>query len=251
MPRLEGKTAFITGAGSGLGRAQALRFAAEGARIVVADLNTTAANDVVSEIQSAGGTAFAVTVDVTDEESVKTAVECSLEKFGRIHILSNTAGAWDGKAQSLDTSRMLWDKTIAVNLTSVFIVTNALLAHMVANCGGVILNISSGAGLRGGGGGAAYTSSKHGVVGYTRQLAAGYGNLGIRANAIAPGLIDTPMTAEFSSDESLQAILRSKPAGRIGRAEDVANAALFLVSDEADYIHGVTLPVDGGVVETL
>lgn len=250
MARLQGKTAFITGSGSGLGRAQALRFASEAASIVVADLNFAAAAGVASEIEKAGGTAFATVIDVTDEQSVRAAVDSAITTFGRIDILSNTAGAFDNFSQSLDTTRAQWDKILAVNLTSLFIVTNALLPHMLANGRGVILNMSSGAGFRGGGGGAAYTSSKHGVIGYTRQLAAGYGKLGIRAIAIAPGLIDTPMVAAFSSDDATKAMLSSKPAGRLGTSDDIANAALFLVSDEADFIHGVTLPVDGGLAET-
>jgi 3-oxoacyl-[acyl-carrier protein] reductase len=251
MARIQGKVAFITGAASGLGRAQALRFAEEGALVVVADLNLEAAVKVASEIEQNGGKALAVAINVTDETSVQAAVKEAIARFSRIDILSNTAGAFDHFTQTLDTSRDLWDKIIAVNLTSLFIVTNAILPYMIENGGGVVLNIASGAGLRGGGGGAAYTSTKHGVVGYTRQLAAGYGKKGIRANAIAPGLIDTPMVASFSSDESTKANLASKPAGRLGTSEDIANAALFLVSDEADFIHGVTLPVDGGANETL
>ena len=251
MPRLQDKIAFITGGGSGLGRAQALRFASEGASIVVADLNADAAAKVAAEVEAAGGKALAVSIDVTDEAIVKAAVKQAIEVFGRIDILSNTAGAFDNFVQSLDMSRETWDRIVAVNLTSLFIVSNAVLPHMIEQGGGVVLNIASGAGLRGGGGGAAYTSTKHGVVGYTRQLSAGYGKHGIRVNAIAPGLIDTPMVSSFSSGSATQAGLASKPAGRIGVPLDIANAALFLVSDEADFIHGVTLPVDGGLIETL
>ncbi|WP_454858863.1 SDR family NAD(P)-dependent oxidoreductase [Rhizobium binxianense] len=251
MRRLEGKSALITGGGSGLGRAQALRFAAEGAAVAIADINFAAAEATVKEIADDGGTAVAISIDVTDDASVKLAVQSAIDALGGIDILSNTAGAFDNFAQSLDTTRELWDKIVAINLTSLFLVCNAVLPHMIEKGHGVILNITSGAGLRGGGGGAAYTSTKHGVVGYTRQLAAAYGHKGIRVNAIAPGLIDTPMVAHFSSDAGTKAGLASKPAGRIGTPEDIANAALFLVSDEADFIHAITLPVDGGLIETL
>jgi 3-oxoacyl-[acyl-carrier protein] reductase len=251
MNRLEGRIALITGAASGIGRAQALLFAREGAAVVAADLNGDGAEQVVSEIQAAGGTGLAVKMDVSDEQSVRAAVETAAARFGRIDILSNTAGTFDNYQQTLDTPRELWDKVIAVNLTSLYLVTNAVLPIMLANGGGKVVSIASGAGLMGGGGGAAYTSTKHAVIGYTRQLAAGYGKQGIRANAIAPGLIDTPMVADVSHTEETTAWLANQPGGRLGRPEDIANAALFLVSDESDYIHAVTLPVDGGLINTL
>jgi 3-oxoacyl-[acyl-carrier protein] reductase len=249
--RLEGKIALITGAASGIGRAQALLFAREGAAVVAADLNGDGAEQVVSEIQAEGGTGLAVMVDVSDQHSVQAAVDTAVARFGRIDILSNTAGAFDHYRQTLDTPRELWDKLIAVNLTSQYLVSNAVLPIMLANGGGRVVSIASGAGLMGGGGGAAYTSTKHAVIGYTRQLAAGYGKQGIRANAIAPGLIDTPMVADVSHTEETQAWLATQPGVRLGRPEDIANAALFLVSDESDYIHAVTLPVDGGLINTL
>jgi 3-oxoacyl-[acyl-carrier protein] reductase len=138
-----------------------------------------------------------------------------------------------------------------VNLTGVHLVTTAVLPITLENGNGRIVNIASGAGLLGGGGRAAYTSTKHAVVGYTNQLAAGYGKQGIRGNAIAPGLIDTPMVADVSKTPETQAWLATQPGTRLGRPEDIAYAALFLVSDESEYIHAVTLPVDGGLVNTL
>jgi 3-oxoacyl-[acyl-carrier protein] reductase len=251
MNRLEGRIALITGAASGIGRAQALLFAREGAAVVAADLNGDGAEQVVSEIQAAGGTGLAVRMDVSDEQSVRAAVETAAARFGRIDILSNTAGTFDQYQQTLDTPRELWDRVIAVNLTGLYLVTNAVLPMMLAHGGGKVVSIASGAGLMGGGGGAGYTSTKHAVIGYTRQLAAGYGKQGIRANAIAPGLIDTPMVADVSHTEETTAWLANQPGGRLGRPEDIANAALFLVSDESDYIHAVTLPVDGGLINTL
>jgi 3-oxoacyl-[acyl-carrier protein] reductase len=246
MNRLEGKTAFVTGGGSGIGRAQALRFAREGAVVIVADINADTAANVAAEIRTAGGAAFSSQIDISDVSNVGGAVSAAIEQAGRINILSNTAGMYDGGMHTLQTSTELWEKTLSVNLTGMFHVTKALLPHMIANGGGVVLNISSGAGLRGGAGGAAYTASKHGVVGFTRQLTAEYGPKGIRAVGIAPGLIDTPMVAHLTADPSFVAKVAMRPAGRMGTPEDIANAALFLVSDESDYVHGVTLAVDGG-----
>jgi 3-oxoacyl-[acyl-carrier protein] reductase len=251
MQRLEGRTAFITGAASGLGKAQALRFAKEGARIVAADLNEGGAKATSAEIEAAGGQAIGVAIDVTDERSVETAVARAMDAFGAVDTLSNTAGVFDDFVQLIETSRATFDNVLKVNLDGMFNVTKALIPHMIENGKGVIVNIASGAGLRGGGGGIAYTTSKHGVVGFTRQLAAAYGDQGIRVNAIAPGLIDTPMVAGFSATEETKAGLAAQPAGRLGRPEDVANAALFLASDEADFIHAATLSVDGGQVDTL
>lgn len=251
MSRLEGRTAFITGAASGLGKAQALRFAQEGARVIAADLNEEGAQATASEIVAAGGSAIGTRIDVTDEESVAAAVTYALAEFDAIDILSNTAGMFDGFLQLLDTPKSAFDKVLDVNLDGMFNVSKALIPHMIANGKGSIVNIASGAGLRGGGGGIAYTTSKHGVVGFTRQLAAAYGSQGVRVNAIAPGLIDTPMVADFSADADTQAGLAAQPGGRLGRPEDIANAALFLVSDEADFIHAATLSVDGGQVDTF
>lgn len=152
MNRLEGRIALITGAASGIGRAQALLFAREGAAVVAGDLNGDGAEQVVSEIQAAGGTGLAVKMDVSDEQSVRAAVETAVARFGRIDILSNTAGTFDHYRQTLDTPRELWDKVLAVNLTSLYLVTNAVLPIMLANGGGRVVSIASGAGLMGGGG---------------------------------------------------------------------------------------------------
>jgi 3-oxoacyl-[acyl-carrier protein] reductase len=251
MTRLKDKVAFVTGGAAGIGRAQAIRFAQEGASVLIADRDFQGAVRLANEIKGRGGYAEPVEIDVTDDKSIQSAVAKALDTYGRIDILSNTAGAFDGFTQTLDTSRELWDRVIAVNLTSIYLVTNAVISHMIHADGGVVLNVTSAAGLRGGGGGASYTSSKHAVVGYTRQLAAAYGRLGIRANAIAPGLIDTAMVADFSSSPETKAMYEAKPAGRLGTADDIANAALFLVSDEASFIHGVTLEVDGGMTNVF
>lgn len=250
MQRLQDRAALITGAASGIGKAQALRFAQEGARVVIGDRDGEGAERVAQEIRAAGGQAIGIAMDVTDVESVAAAVQQGLDAYGVIDTLSNTAGFFDNFTQLIDADRALFDKVMDINVTGIFNVTKAILPCMLENRKGVILNIASAAGLRGGGGGIGYTTSKHAVIGFTRQLAAAYGSQGIRVNAIAPGLIDTAMVAGFSRSEKLQARMAAKPAGRMGRVEDVANAALFLVSDEADFIHATTLSVDGGGADT-
>jgi 3-oxoacyl-[acyl-carrier protein] reductase len=251
VTRLEGRTAFITGGASGLGRAQAIRFAQEGAQVVVADLNEEGAKSVVAEIEAAGGEAIAVSLNVADAESVKTAVERAIERFGKIDVLSNTAGIFDGAAQLGDAALESFRKVFQVNVDGMFSVSKAVLPHMLELGKGSIINFSSNAGLRGGAGGIAYTTSKHAVIGFTRQMAAAYGKQGIRVNAIAPGMIQTPMAGDFVHTPEGKALFEAQPAGRLGQPEDIANAALFLASDESDFIHAVTLSVDGGMVDTF
>lgn len=246
MKRLAGKVALITGAGSGIGRAQALRFAGEGCAVVVSDLNPEAADQVAADVREQGGNGMPVRLDVTDPASARAAVDDALRMFGKLDILSNTAGMADNLAGMIETTPALWHRILSVNLTGMFNVTQAVLPAMLARGSGVVLNIASGASFRGGMGGISYTSAKHGVVGFTRQLTAEFGRRGIRAIGIAPGLIDTPMAAEFLADSDFRAKAADRPAGRVGTPADIANAALFLVSDESDYIHGVTLAVDGG-----
>jgi 3-oxoacyl-[acyl-carrier protein] reductase len=246
--RLEGKVAFVTGAASGIGRAQAIRFAEEGASVIVADLTKEGVDAVVAEITASGGNALGVVVDITDEASVKSGVDAAIAKFGRITTLCNTAGVFDQLAQTLETSRKVWDELITVNLTGLFIMTNAVLPHLIENGGGVVLSMSSAAGLRGGGGGAGYTTTKHGIVGYTRQLAAAYSAQGVRAMAIAPGAVNTPMIAEILKVSAQAQGLASSEAGpRIAQPEDIAAASAFLVSDEATFINGIVLPIDSGM----
>jgi 3-oxoacyl-[acyl-carrier protein] reductase len=245
--RLDGKVAFITGAASGIGRAQAIRFAREGASVIVADLTQAGVDAVVATITAEGGDALGVVVDITDEASVARGVDAAIAKYGRITTLCNTAGVFDELVQTLDTPRALWDKLLTVNLTGLFLMTNAVLPHLIDNGGGVVLNMASGAGLRGGGGGAAYTTTKHGIVGYTRQLSAAYSPQGIRSVALAPGAVNTPMIAAIlQQSQQAQDIVASVAGPGIAEPEDIANASVFLVSDEAAFINGVILPVDSG-----
>jgi 3-oxoacyl-[acyl-carrier protein] reductase len=248
MGKLDGKVAFITGAASGLGKAQATLFVKEGAKVVLADLNFDGVKNLADELSETGENVLPVKVNVTDRNSVQEAVKLSVEKFNGIDILSNTAGAFDGFKNLLDTNDELWGKVVNINLNSLYIVTQEVLPVMLKRGKGNVISISSGAGLVGGGGGISYTSTKHAVIGFTKQIAADYGTKGIRSNAICPGLITTPMTTELTSNPDFVKYIESLPGGRIGVPDDIAKAALFLASDDSDYIHGVALPVDGGLV---
>ena len=248
MKRLENKVALITGAGSGMGRAQAVLFAEEGARIIAADINMDGLKKTVEDIEKKGGSAFAVEIDVSDKSSVEEGVRKGLEKYGKIDILSNTAGILDDYKPTLDTPEELWDKIMSVNLKGVYFLTNAVLPQMIEREEGTIVNIASIAAFVAGGGGAAYTSAKHAIGGYTKQLSFDYGKKGIRVNAIAPGAVETGMTKEIFEEGSADVMdaVKSVPAGRYGQPEEIARVALFLVSEESSFMHGAIVPVDGG-----
>ena len=248
MKRLENKVALITGAGSGMGKAQAILFAEEGAKIIAADINKDGLKKTVEEIEKNGGSAFAVEIDVSDQSSVEEGVRKGLEKYGKIDILSNTAGILDDYKATLDTPEKLWDKIMSVNLNGVYFMTNAVLPQMIEREEGTIVNIASIAAFVAGGGGAAYTSAKHAIAGYTKQLSFDYGKKGIRVNAIAPGAVETGMTKEIFKEGSADVMeaVKSVPAGRYGQPEEIASVALFLASEESSFMHGAIVPVDGG-----
>jgi 3-oxoacyl-[acyl-carrier protein] reductase len=249
--QLHDKVAYITGAASGIGRAEALRFAEAGATVAVVDRNGDAAEQVVTEIRAAGGTAAAIRADLADAQAAQAAVGEAIERFGRIDVLSYTAGMFDDGLTTLEVGEECWRQVFAVNVFGLFHTANAVLPGMIEIGKGAIVIVASTAGLIGGGGGAAYTSSKHAAIGYGRQLAAEYGHAGIRTNVIAPGLIETPMAAQVVADPAIQELVARKPAGRHGQPEEVTEAALFLASDASSYIHGVVLSVDGGQLATV
>lgn len=248
MKRLNNKVALITGAGSGMGKAQAKLFAKEGAKIIAADIDIKGLEKTVEEIKSEGGDAYAVQIDVSKKSSVEAGVKSGFEHYGQIDILSNTAGILDDYKPTLDTSEDLWDKIMGINLKGVYYMTNAVLPHMLEREKGAIINFGSIASFVAGGGGAAYTAAKHAIAGYTKQLSFDYGQKGIRANVIAPGAIETGMTKKIFEEGSadVMSAVNSVPAGRYGQPEEVANVALFLASDEASFMHGAIVPVDGG-----
>lgn len=236
-----GKNVLITGANSGIGYAQAEAFLKHGANVFAIDIK----DDNLLNLQKNDREFFQYQIaDVSDKQAVEQAVQ----HFGAIDILLNTAGILDDYAKTLDTSEALWDQIINTNLKGTYLVTNAVLPQMLEQKKGCIVNMTSIAGLVAGGGGAAYTASKHGIIGYTKQLDYDYIRDGIRANAIAPGAIETPMNAaDFTGDGELAKwVANETPAGRWAKPEEVADLTLFIASDKADYIHGTVIPIDGG-----
>lgn len=241
----KGKTVFITGAASGIGYAQAKAFLKQGANVFGIDLNERG----LQQLKQAYPDSFSFRVsNVTVQAQVAESVRQAIQEFRGIDILLCTAGMLDDYLPTLETSEALWDEVMNTNLKGIYYITNLLLPHMLKRKKGVIVNMASIAGTVAGGGGAAYTASKHAIIGYTKQLAYDYSKKGIRANAIAPGAIRTPMNAnDFSGDGKMADwVAEETPAGRWAEPEEIANATLFLASDAADYIHGTVLPIDGG-----
>lgn len=247
MGILNNKVAIVTGAGSGMGREEALLFAKEGASVVATDINEAAVQSIVKEIEASGGKAISFSHNVASEEEWVTVVEGTIRKYGKVDILVNNAGI-SHAAGLLETTVEQWNKVININLTSVFLGMKHVIPLMRDNKGGSIVNISSIAGLTGGSGAGAYTASKGGVRMLSKAAAVDFGKDNIRVNSVHPGFIETPMSAEFvNNDQMLQWFLSQTALPRVGRASEVAEAVLFLASDAASYLTGIELPVDGGV----
>jgi len=245
--RLEGKVCIITGGGRGIGAATARKFAAEGARVVVADVSAEAVQSVVQTLESGGSAALGIVVDVTRAADAERMVAETLAHFGRLDCLVNNAGITDD-AQLLKLDEAQWDRVIDINLKGVYLCTRAAVRVMVERgIRGVILNASSVVGLYGNFGQTNYAAAKWGVIGMTKTWSKELGRKGIRVNAVAPGFILTPMT-EKVPPKVLDMMTEKTPLGRLGTPEDVANAYAFLASDEAAYITGAVLSVDGGLV---
>ena len=246
--RLEGKVALITGAASGLGRVGAERFAAEGAKLVIADMAD--GDDVVSAIEDAGGEATYVRTDVTDADSIKAAVEHAVETFGGLHVLYNNAGVMLGDDDDpVSTSIETYEKTMDINVKGVLLGCKYAIPAMLASGGGSIVNVASFVAHMGAATPQiAYTASKGAVLAMTREIAVIYARQGIRANALCPGPIMTPLLAKFLSDDAKRnRRLVHIPMGRFGEPIEIANGALFLASDESSWMTGQSLIIDGGI----
>src|SRR5215813_10230002 len=244
---LQNRVCVITGGGSGIGAAGVRAFAQAGARVVVADRNGDAAAAVAAETSG-----MAVTADVGDERSVDRVVAETLSRHGRIDVLWANAGIAGVRAPCAEQPTEVWSEVLRVNLTGVFFSFRAALRPMLEAGRGVLLATASVAGLEASPGSPAYHVAKAGVVMLVRHVARAYGPRGIRCNALCPGLTDTPILDPFAEGEGgrqalFDRLLRTIPAGRVGRPNDIAEAALFLVSDEASYVNGVAFPVDGGM----
>jgi 3-oxoacyl-[acyl-carrier protein] reductase len=243
---LHDKVVLVTGAGSGLGRAIASEFNSRGSIVIALDVDAAGTEQTVSEFTN-DAPRLACCADVSRTEAVTEAVGQVLNRFGRVDVLVNNAGIFDHRTRAVDTTDDLWDRVIGVNLTGQFLMARAVLPGMVSRGAGVIINMASVCSTVAGGGGTAYTVSKHGVLGLTRELAHEYGPAGIRVNAVAPGAIMTPM-AEASIEPGTPDDVRSTAtaAGRYGKPREVADVVAFLADEGSSFMHGSLVTVDGG-----
>ncbi len=244
--RLRDKVAIVTGGGSGIGRATSQLFAKEGAKVVVADFDAEGGQKTVQAIQNAGGEAIFVEVDVSDSAQVQRMVKTTLDTYGGVDILFNGAGVL-AFGTALETDEKTWSRVMSINLTGTFQCCKAVLPHMIVRGGGSIINVSSSTGAHDAKGNTiAYVASKGGVTLLTKAMAIDHAKANVRVNAIAPGPTDTPMLRSVLSPREMDEFAATLPMGRLGRPEELANAALFLASDESSFVTGSIVAVDGG-----
>jgi NAD(P)-dependent dehydrogenase (short-subunit alcohol dehydrogenase family) len=246
--KFAGKVAFVTGAANGIGRAAALAFAREGASVVVADVSERNNRETARMVEELGGHALAVNCDVTRNEDIQRALKATIEKFGRLDFAFNNAGIEYAIKPAADVTEQEWDRIIDIDLRGVFLCMKHEIPLMLKQGGGAIINTSSGAGVKGFKGGAAYVAAKHGVVGLTKAAALDYAASNIRINAVCPGIIDTSMMDRFSggTPEGRRAVIAQEPVGRMGKPEEIGAAVVWLCSDAASFVVGHAMVVDGG-----
>jgi NAD(P)-dependent dehydrogenase (short-subunit alcohol dehydrogenase family) len=243
--RFTDKVVFITGAASGIGRAAAVAFAVEGARVAILDRTEDALADTAAAAEAVGGEVLVIACDVSDPEQVEAAVARTVERFGRLDVAFNNAGVENKAAPVHEIDLAEWDRILGINLRGTFTCMKHELAQMVTQGGGVVINTSSGAGIRGVAGGAAYAASKHAIIGLTRSAALDYATRNIRVNAVLPGNIETPMMDRFTGGD-IQKAIDLEPVGRLGKPEEIAEAVLWMASDLGGFVTGAATVVDGG-----
>ena len=247
--KLEGKVAVVTGAASGIGKAIAILYAKEGAKVVVSDINQDGAKETVAEIEKNGGSAIAVLTDVAKEEDIQKLIDTTVSTYGTVDILVNNAGIMDNMAPAADITDELWERVLAVNTTGVMRTTRKVLPIFLAKGSGVIINVVSIAGLHGCIAGATYTASKYAIVGFTKNTAFMYAKEGIRCNAIAPGAVVTNIASsmgnvnQFGSARSGAGMVLNP---RSAQPEEIATVAVFLASNDASFVNGSVVVADGG-----
>jgi NAD(P)-dependent dehydrogenase (short-subunit alcohol dehydrogenase family) len=243
-----GRVAFVTGAGSGIGRAAALAFARVGTSVVVADISERGNQETTRMIEELGTRALAVRCDVTRGEDVQAALDKAIEVFGHLDFAFNNAGSEQAVTAIAELTEPEWDRIIDINLRGVFLCMKCEIPLMLQHGGGVIVNTSSGAGVKGFKGQAAYAAAKHGVIGLTKSAALDYASQNIRINAVCPGIVETSMMQRFTggTTEGRERVIAQEPIGRMGKPEEIASAVVWLCSDAAAFMIGHALVIDGG-----
>ncbi len=245
--RFEGKTAVVTGAGSGIGRYSALALAQEGASVMVSDIDTQGGQETVRMIQESNGEAHFSPCDVSQSDQVENLIQATVDRYGRLDCAINNAGVSMRPSSTVELDEAEWDRVIGINLKSVYLCMKYELPHMQARGGGAIVNVSSLAGFRGKAGTLAYTASKHGVIGMTKTAALEYASEGIRINAISPGLTESGMTTGLDQRPELaDDLIALIPMGRMGLSQNIADGVVWLCGDTASFVTGHVLVIDGG-----
>ena len=243
--RFTGKVVLVTGAASGIGRAAAVAFAAEGARVAILDRTADSLENTGAAVRNTGAEVLTIACDVASPEQVEAALNRVVERFGQLDVAFNNAGV-ENKATPLHEIELdEWDRILGINLRGTFVCMKHEIAQMVRQGGGVVVNTSSGAGIRGVAGGASYAASKHAIIGMTKSAALDYAKQNIRVNAVLPGNIDTPMMGRFTGGDIEKAI-DLEPVGRLGKPEEIAEAVLWMASDLGGFVTGSSIVVDGG-----